>query len=125
MGLKEIYDDWQFKAGNSIGRDKTPKEQKDGRVAVDFLPNTYQTEVRNRTPGNKVVTQATADDATTGMFTATALGRYTTLFQSSLRTFKNKIVHKYNARGTTDAAKYETANKNEPGVLYTTTPAPR
>ena len=121
MGLKEIYDSWQFRPIMG-GANKTPKEQKDGKVSVDFLPNTYQTEVRNRTPGDKVVSQATADDATNGTFsTNSAFKYYSTLFNSPLKTFKSKVVHLYNAQGN-DTSKYATSNevKNTPGALYST-----
>lgn len=122
MSLLDLYNSWNFKSANTAGANKTPREVTEGKVAVDFLPNTYQTEVRNRTPQNKVVIQATADDATNGTFSTTsAFKYYSTLFNSPLKTFKSKIVHLYNAQGT-DAAKYATSNqvKNTPGALYST-----
>lgn len=121
MGLKELYETWTFKAGNTLGN-KNPRDQKDGILAVDYLPNTYQTEVKNRTPNDTVVTQATADDSTNGTFnTTSAFKYYSTLFASPLKTFKSKVVHLYNAQGT-DTAKYATSNeiKNTPGALYST-----
>jgi len=123
MGLKEKYDAWQFRP-ILAGDNKTPRNQKDGTVAVDFLPNTYQTGVANRTPGDKTVTQATDDDKTNGEFTPTAFSRYTTLFQSSARVFKSKIVHAYNAQGTNDNDKYTTSTgiKEAPGTLYINNP---
>ena len=130
MGLKETYESWAFKAGNKYGT-KTPRDQKDGNLAVDFLLNTYQTEVRNRTPGDKTVTQATADNATLGTFNVTAgpgkleafkqYTRFTT--NTRLTTYKSKLVHVYNAQGTPEQ-KFTTSNawKNQPGVLYSTNP---
>jgi len=121
MGLKEIYESWNFRPVMN-GANKTPRDQKDGKIAVDFLPNTYQTEVRNRAPGDVVVSQATEDDATKGSFNQQALKYYSTLIASPLKTFKSKVVHKYNAQGTSDVAKYTTTSeiKDTPGALYNT-----
>lgn len=123
MRLEDIYRTWTFKPIAGVGASDTPVKQAEGRVAVDFLPNTYQTEVRNRTPNNKVVVQATRDDATNGTFrTTTAFNYYTTLYNNnSLRNFKSKVVHLYNAQGTTNE-KYITSNviRNTPGALYNT-----
>lgn len=121
MALKDIYESWNFKP-IVAGTGKTPREQSEGKVAVDYLPNTYQTEVRNRTPGDKVVIQSTDDDATKGTFnTTSAFKYYSTLFTSPLKTFKSKVVHLYNAQGT-DTSKYITSNKvkDTPGALYST-----
>jgi hypothetical protein len=129
MGLKEMYESWNFRPVME-GDGNTPRNQAEGLVAVDFLPNTYQTEVRNRTPGNKTVTQATADDATNGTFNTTtgpnklsAFAQYTRLFgNTTLTRYKSKIVHKYNAQGTTPNSKFITSDdwKNSEGVLYST-----
>jgi hypothetical protein len=122
MSLLDLYNSWNFKNGNTLGTNKTPKEQTEGKVAVDFLPNTYQAEVKNRDPHNKTVTQASADDATNGTFnTTTAFKYYSTLVNSPLKTFKSKVVHLYNAQGT-DSTKYATSNqiRNTPGALYNT-----
>lgn len=122
MALKDIYENWSFKPILGVGANDTPVKQSEGRVAVDYLPNTYQTEVKNRAPRDTVVTQATADDATNGTFnTTSAFKYYSTLFNSPLKTFKSKVVHLYNAQGT-DTAKYATSNeiKNTPGALYST-----
>ena len=121
MALKDIYESWAFRpiAG---AQNKNVRDQAEGKLAVDFLPNTYQTEVRNRTPGNKVVSQATGDDTTNGTFnTTSAFKYYSTLISSPLKTFKSKVVHLYNAQGT-DNAKYATSNqvRNTPGALYNT-----
>jgi hypothetical protein len=120
MSLLDLYNSWSFRAGNTLGN-KTPVDQSQGKIAVDFLPNTYQTEVRNRVPGDKAVLQATGDDNTFGTFnTTSAFKRYTTLFNdTSLRVFKGKEVHKYNAQGPT-TAKYITSNNivNTPGAQY-------
>lgn len=124
MALKDIYESWTFKPLTGIGANQTPVKQSEGKVAVDYLPNTYQTEVRNRTPQNTVVVQATEDDDTKGMFNKTsAFKYYTSLFNSPLKTFKSKVVHLYNAQGT-DATKYVTSNnvRNTPGALYNTNP---
>lgn len=124
MGLKELYEGWNFRPIMN-GADNNPREQKEGNVAVDFLPNTYQAEIRNRTPGDTVVVQATADNATNGMFNpVSAFQYYTTLFNSPLKTYKSQIVHQYNAQGTAEQ-KFTTSNqwKNEPGVLYSTNPS--
>lgn len=121
MGLKELYEGWNFRPIMD-GADNNPREQKEGKVAVDFLPNTYQAEIRNRTPGDAVVIQASADNATNGMFNpVSAFQYYTTLFNSPLKTYKSQIVHRYNAQGT-DQAKYITSTGivNMPGALYST-----
>lgn len=120
MGLKETYDKWAFRPIMG-GTNKTPRDQAEGTVAVDFLPNDYQTEVRNRTKGDKTVVQATGDDATNGTFkNATAFKYYSTLV-SEYGTYKSKLVHIYNAQGT-DNQKYVTSNvvMNTPGALYST-----
>jgi hypothetical protein len=122
MRLEDIYRTWQFKPIVGVGASETPVKQSEGRVAVDFLPNTYQTEVRNRAPRDTVVVQASADDATRGTFnTNTAFKYYTTLVNSPLKTFKTKVVHLYNAQGTPNS-KYVTSNliRNTPGALYST-----
>lgn len=118
-----MYDAWQFRP-IMAGDGNNPRNQKEGAVAVDFLPNNYQTGVVNRPIGDKTVIQATADDATTGRFTPQAFNRYTTLFQSNFRVFKSKIVHTYNAQGTNDNDKYTTSTgiKNSPGALYINNP---
>lgn len=119
MALKDIYESWTFRPIVG-GTNKTPRDQSSGTVSVDFLPNTYQTEVKNRAPGDKVVTQAVTDDTTNGTFsTTTAFRYYSTLFNSPLKTFKSRVVHLYNAQGT-DASKYVTSNdvKDTPGALY-------
>lgn len=122
MGLKELYEGWAFRPLKDVNQDGTPKKQSEGKFSVDFLPNTYQTEIRNRTPGDKIVTQAATDDATNGTFnTTTAFKYYSTLFGGPLRTFKSKIVHLYDAQGA-EEAKYVTSNsiRNTPGALYNT-----
>ena len=122
MSLLDLYNSWNFKSANTAGANKTPREVTEGKVAVDFLPNVYQTEVRNRTPRDKVVTQATADDTTNGTFSTTsAFKYYSALFNSPLKTFKSRVVHLYNAQGK-DSDKYVTSNqvKNTPGALYST-----
>jgi hypothetical protein len=124
MTLKELYETWTFKAGNKLGANKTPREQSEGDVAVDFLPNTYQTEVRNRTPGDKVVLQDSNPNGTNGTFnTESAFKYYSTLYNSPLTLFKSRPVHIYNAQGT-DKNKFITSDKyrNSPGALYTNNP---
>ena len=122
MALKDIYESWTFKPLAGAGAADNPRTQSEGKVKVDFLPNTYQTEVRNRTPGDTVVTQATADDATVGTFnTDTAFKYYSELYNSPLKTFKGKVVQQYNAQGT-DTNKYVSSAevRNTQGALYST-----
>jgi hypothetical protein len=122
MALKDIYESWAFKPLAGVGAGANPIKQSEGKVAVDFLPNTYQTEVRNRTPGDKVVTQATGDDATAGTFrTEAALKYYSALYNSPLKTFKGRVVQQYNAQGT-DTNKYVSSAevRNTQGALYST-----
>lgn len=122
MALKDIYEKWAFRPLAGVGAGDTPIKQSEGKVKVDFLPNTYQTEVRNRAPGDKVVNQATADDATNGTFNSTsAFKYYSTLVNSPLKTFKSRVVHKYNAQGV-DTTQYVTSNevRNTQGALYST-----
>lgn len=122
MGLKETYESWAFRPLKDVNSDGTPRNQSEGKFSVDFLPNTYQKEVRNRTPGDKTVTQAATDDATYGTFnTTSAFKYYSTLFKGPLRSFRSKIVHLYDAQGN-DNSKYVTSNdiRNTPGALYNT-----
>lgn len=119
MSLIDLYNNWTFRSVNPLPASKNPKEQSEGKVAVDFLPNTYQTEVRN-TPRNQPVIPSAGDDTTNGTFnTTTAFRYYSTLVNSPLKSFKSKLVHLYNAQGT-DAQKYITSNsiRNTPGALY-------
>jgi hypothetical protein len=114
MGLKETYLAWNFRPIMD-GQNKTPLEQKEGKVAVDFLPNDYQAEIRNRTPGDKVVVQATDDDDTKGMFNkesafkyySTLIGKYSTVAQ----------LYKAQAEDT-DTFTKSTSWSSAPGVLY-------
>ena len=115
MGLKETYETWTFKPLKDTGNADTPPNQSEGKVNVDYLPNTYQSGLANRTPQDKVVTQATADDATNGAFNSTAFGYYSTLVDSPLKLFKSQEVHKYKINGN-----YTTQFQNSEGVLYST-----
>lgn len=122
MALKDLYESWAFKPLAGAGSADNPRTQSEGKVKVDFLPNTYQTEIRNRTPGDKVVTQATADDATLGTFNKdSALKYYSQLYNSPLKTFKGKVVQQYNAQGA-DTSKYVSSAevRNTQGALYST-----
>lgn len=122
MSLLDLYNNWNFKPANSLGANKTPREQSQGKISVDFLPNIYQTEVRNRIPGDKVVTQASDDDSTNGTFnTISAFKYYSSLYNSPLKTFKSKVVHLYNAQGN-DNTQYVTSTevRNTQGALYNT-----
>lgn len=122
MALKDLYESWAFKPLAGVGSADNPRTQSEGKVKVDFLPNTYQTEVRNRTPGDKVVTQATGDDTTAGTFNKdSALKYYSTLYNSPLKTFKGRVVQQYNAQGT-DTNKYVSSAevRNTQGALYST-----
>lgn len=122
MGLLETYQEWNFKP-ITPGASKTPRDQSDGKVAVDYLPNTYQKQIENRRPTDTVVIQASGDDATNGSFnTTTAFLYYSSLINGPLKNYKSRLVHKYNAQGTSDNDKYATSNeiRNTPGALYTT-----
>ena len=117
MALKDIYENWAFRPIAGAGAHDTPVKQSEGKVSVDFLPNTYQEEVVNRTPGDKVVTQATEDNATAGLFKQEALGYYSTLINSPLKTYKSKVVHKFNS-STNQKYLDSTQVRNTPGALY-------
>lgn len=115
MGLKELYDDWTFRP-IIAGEGKTPREQTDGKVAVDFLPNTYQTQVTNRAPDDKTVVLATGDDETEGSFNETALTYYSTL----LNTY-SRVAQTYKAqKEVTNTFVGSTDWSGSPGVLYST-----
>lgn len=116
MSLKDLYENWPFKS--LVGKEANPRTQSEGKVAVDFLSNTYQDGISTRTPGDKVVTQETKDNATFGKFNSVALGYYSTLVSSPLRAYKSKIVHKYNS-STNKTYLDSTRVKNTPGALYT------
>lgn len=122
MSLKALYENWTFKPLIGVGNGNDPIKQSEGKVAVDYLPNTYQSEVKNRTPGDKVVVQAVDDDTTKGTFNnPAALKHYSALYNSPLKTFKSKVVHLYNAQGT-DGTRYLTSTevRNTQGALYST-----
>lgn len=117
MGLKETYESWAFRPIAGVGASDTPVKQSEGDVSVNFLQDTYQPSKEvNRTPGDKVVTQATEDNATAGIFKQEALGYYSTLIGSTLKTYKSNVVHKYN---NTNATYLESTQvRNSPGALY-------
>lgn len=122
MSLKNLYENWTFKPLFGVGTGNNPIKQSEGKVAVDYLPNTYQAEVKNRLPGDKVVIQAVDDDTTKGTFrNPAALKYYSSLYNSPLKTFKGKLVHKFNAQGN-DNLRYTTSTevKDTPGALYST-----
>jgi hypothetical protein len=116
MGLKELYETWQFRPIMN-GANNTPPKQSEGEVAVDYLPNEYQAEIRNRTPGDKVVVQATDDDDTKGMFNKESAFKYYSTLITQYGT-KSQI---YKAQAG-DTNKFVNSNswKNSPGVLYST-----
>ena len=117
MGLKETYESWVFRPIAGVGANATPVKQSEGDVSVNFLQDTYQPRKEvNRAPGDTVVTQATEDNATAGIFKSEALGYYSTLIGSTLKTYKSKVVHKYN---NTNASYLESTQiRNTPGALY-------
>ena len=117
MALKDIYDNWAFKPLAGVGAAGNPRTQSEGKFSVDFLQNTYQNEVANRTPGDKVVTQATADNATVGEFNTAALGYYSTLVNSPLKAYKSRVIHKYNSAVNKTFLDSKQI-KNTPGALY-------
>lgn len=130
MALLDLYNSWTFRQSqvvNATGGTRSPREQASGIAATDFLSNEYQTEVRNRTPGDKVVVQATGDDTTTGTFKPiSALKRYSALVGNSLlTTFRSKVVHKYNAQGVNPNDKYITSDgiAGTPGALNSSQPS--
>lgn len=119
MSLLDLYNDWKFRPVAGLPQSATPPEQSQGNVAVDFLPNTYQTEVRNSSK-NVPVMPATGDDATNGTFKPdTSFRYYSTLVSGPLKSFKSRIIHLYNAQGT-DREKYITSDsiRTTPGALY-------
>jgi hypothetical protein len=117
MGLKETYESWVFRPIAGVGANATPVKQSEGDVSVNFLQDTYQPRKEvNRAPGDTVVTQATEDNATAGIFKQEALGYYSTLIGSTLKTYKSRVVHKYN---NTNARYLESTQvRNTPGALY-------
>lgn len=124
MGLKELYDEWKFRP-ILAGEKKTPREQASGEVAVNFMDETYQTQVKNRTPNDKTVTPSTEEDKTSGTFTDAAFKMYSTfLDKTKTRKYYNRdlaTTHKYNGQGT-DKERFTTSDawKGSPGVLYST-----
>jgi hypothetical protein len=122
MGLKELYESWTFKSVTPLSTSQNAREQSKGNVAVDFLPNTYQAEVRN-TARNQPVLPSSGDDTTNGTFKpSTAFKYYSTLVSGPLKSFKSRVVHLYNAQGTNKNDRYVSSDKvrNTPGALYST-----
>lgn len=117
MKLEDLYNDWQFRPING-GENKTPRDQASGTAAVDFLPNDYQVEVKNRAVDDKVVVQSTVDDDTLGTFKKdTAFKYYSTLigqYSTTAQTYKAPQVS--NSNTFTDASEWT----NSPGVLFST-----
>jgi hypothetical protein len=116
MGLKEIYE----ASTNSVvkdARDKaaTPAADADG---VNFYDkdSTYQDNFKKRDYLNKVVTQATTDDATNGKFKSKAL-----LFYADLVGAAEEGTQLYNQRDSNTY--YTEINKATRGVTQTYTPA--
>tara|TARA_R110000868_G_scaffold304305_2_gene564813 strand:- start:421 stop:822 length:402 start_codon:yes stop_codon:yes gene_type:complete len=131
MGLKELYDDWAFKP-IMAGANKTPRDASEGLVAVNFLPNSYQVEVKNREIGDTSILLDTDPTKTKGSFrTDTAFGMYSKFLSStatrdyynnSLTKAGTKTVHLYNAQGVNANDKYSTSAgiAGSKGILYTT-----
>jgi hypothetical protein len=128
MSLKDLYLSWTFRTPTAINTQDgvaTPREQANGDVAVDFMSNEFQTEVRNRPFKNTTVTQATEDDKTAGTFTNNALFRYGEKVKDTLLTmYKGKNVHKFNAQGVNPNDKYITSDdiKDTKGIGYYNNP---
>lgn len=128
MSLKDLYLNWTFRrptAINTEGGVATPREQAAGEVAVDFMSNEYQTEIRTRPFNDKTVLPATEDDTTSGTFTQSALFRYGQKVTDAVLTmYKGNKVHKFNAQGTGDNDKYITSEKvkDTPGATYHNNP---
>jgi len=114
--LEADYDTFQFRPVGTLPANATPKRQANGEVAMNFLSNDVQEEIRNRTPGNKVVTQATADNATNGTFKQSVLTQYyTNLTNNTLfSNFKSRLVHIYNNNNSYTT---QTSQAGTPGVL--------
>lgn len=120
MALKDIYENWTFRPIAGAGAHDTPIKQSEGKVAVNFLQDTYQPREQdevNRTPGDTVVVQATEDNATAGLFKQEALGYYSTLINSPLKTYKSRVVHKYSSNASKTYLD-STKVRNTPGALY-------
>jgi hypothetical protein len=116
MGLKEIYEETNL-AVPKEARDKaaSPVADADG---VNFYDrqSTFQTNFKKRGLGDKVVTQATADDETKGKFTSKAL-----LFYADLVGAAEEGTQLYNQRD--NATYYTTKNSSTKGVTQTYLPA--
>ena len=117
-----MYENWTFKPLRDVGNGGTPIKQAEGKFSVDYLPNTYQTEVKNREVGNKVVTQATEDDATNGTFNTDSAFKYYSTLVDTFGRYKSRLVHQYNAQGKNDNDRFVTSTsyRNAPGILYNT-----
>lgn len=128
MSLKDLYLNWTFRRPTVINTTDgvaTPREQASGTVAVDFMSNEYQTEIRNRPYKDTTVVQATTDDTTAGTFTNNALFRYSEKVKDTLLSiYKGRPVHKFNAQSTNPNDKYITSDNvaNTPGAEYYNNP---
>lgn len=132
MSLESLYNSWTFKplGVNTYQGSGTPVLQALGGIAVDFLPNTYQKEVRNRAPGDKIVLQSEepgiGDAASTkGTFAPKGLLFHKEQTNDVLLTrWRGKDLHKYNVQDTDPNKQYITSAdiRNTPGALYLTNP---
>ncbi len=116
MGLKEIYEATTLTVP-AEARDKaaSPVANADG---VNFYDrqSTFQDHFKKRAKDDKIVTQATADDATNGKFTSKAL-----LFYADLVAAAEEGTQLYNQRD--NATYYVTKNSSTKGVTQTYLPA--
>lgn len=140
MSLLDLYNSWTFKTPTVVNTQNTQKTPRDAAtvnssspgVGVDFLPDTYQAEIRNRGYRDTTIQLDTDPTKTKGTFnTTTAFGLYSTFlsktatrnyYNNSLTTAGTKTIHLYNAQGTNVNDKYITSTviKNTPGALYNT-----
>lgn len=138
MSLIDLYNSWTFKTPTVVNTQDTQKTPRDAAtvnsstpgVGVDFLPDTYQAEVRNRGYQDKTIQLDTDPTKTKGTFnTTTAFGMYSTFLSSnatrnyynnSLTTAGTKTIHLYNAQGSLPQDKYVGVIQSTPGGLYST-----
>lgn len=140
MSLKELYENWAFTTPTVVNTQNTKKSPREAAtvndaskgVSVDFLPDTYQAEVRNRGYQNKIIELEADPTKTKGTFnTNTAFSMYSRFlnpsetrnyYNNNLVRYNSSLIHKYDAQGKNVNDKFSTSNEyvNSPGVLYNT-----
>ena len=75
------------------------RQQAEGELGVDNMPNDFQSEFQPREPGTKYYPQSPGEDDTFGRWLNKALLYYGSVVTDPLfSNYKDRLVHKYNQR---------------------------